>query len=268
MVADGGITVTGAQAHGKTTEGTPILTVHRYGKGSAIVLNVLARDYQIWRTAGTEMPFRQALGTLLTEAGVQPYPDVKCTVNIGEKNEHPIQVTEVHRYELDGARYVGLLRHHKLRPDDNIHMADLRLKPVMIGFDQPWHVYEMRSGLYRGYTDKVEDLIYPAQAELYALLPYEVRDLEAHAQWDAGAIILSAEIVPGQSQVQPVTHVFHVEVTDPTGRVRREYARNVMAPNGSCRERFFTGYDTQPEGWQVTVRDVASGMERTLSVNP
>lgn len=73
-------------------------------------------------------------------------------------------------------------------------MADLRLKPVRIHFDQPWRVYEMRRGFYRGHTDVVKDLIYPAQAELYALLPYEVRDLDIDAQWDSAAIMIARSL--------------------------------------------------------------------------
>jgi len=266
VVADAGITLAGAQAKGETDGGTPIFLVHQYGRGRAILLNVLARDYQIWRTAGTEMPFRQAVGQLLTDAGIEPYPEVKCVVGAGEPSAHPLQVTEVHRYELGGARYVGLLGHHKLRPDDVIYMADLRPKPVSITFDGPWHVYEMRSGMYRGHTDAIEDIIYPAQAELYALLPYEVRDLKVQAQWEPGAVILSAEIIPGESGTERVPHVFHVELTDPAGIQHSELARNIVAPSGRCHERFFLGYNTKPQGWRISVRDVASGMRRTVAL--
>ena len=261
LVADGGIQLSTATAHGTTASGTPILTFNRYGSGSAIMLNFLARDYQIWRTAGTELAFRKALNGLLAEADIESYPQVKCVMNFGDKESYPVRVTEVHRYELDGGRYVGLLRHHKLRPDDNVHMADLRLKPVLIHFDQPWHVYEMRSGLYRGHTDVVEDLIYPAQAELYALLPYEVRDFDIAVQYDSAAIMIRGNV----SVDKPVTHVFHFELSDPQGRVHGELSRNIVAPQGRFQERFFVGYNEHPQGWSITVRDVASGLERTTT---
>ena len=41
------------------------------------MLNFLARDYQIWRTAGTEMAFRKKLNGLLAEAGIESYPQVQ-----------------------------------------------------------------------------------------------------------------------------------------------------------------------------------------------
>ncbi|UCH36285.1 MAG: beta-galactosidase trimerization domain-containing protein, partial [Armatimonadota bacterium] len=266
VVADAGITLAGAEARGETESDTPIFLVHRYGKGTAIVLNVLARDYQIWRTAATEMPFRQAVGGLLADAGIEPYPEVKCVVGAGGSAEHPLQATEVHRYEIGGARYVGLLRHHKLRPDEVIYMADLRPKAVSVTFDRPWHIYEMRSGMYRGYTDAIEDMIYPAVAELYALLPYEVRDLEMQAEWESGAVVVSAEVIFGDAEVARVPHVFHIVLTDPEGRQRPELSRNIVAENGRCRERIFVGYNAIPEGWRITVRDAASGMRREASL--
>lgn len=264
VVADGGLTLAGAQASGKPENGTPIFTVHRYGQGSAIVLNVLARDYQIWRTAATEMPFRAAVGRLLADAGIELYPDVKLVVGTGGLFEHPIQVTEVHRYEPDGAKYVGLLRHHKLRPDDAIYMADLRPKPISIEFDHQAHVYDIRGAMYRGHTDTIEDMICPARAELYALLPYDVRDLQAQAQWDSGAINLSAQILPREPQTQPVTHIFHIDAIDPEGQVHPALCRNVLAPNGQCNERIFVGYSTKSGMWNITIRDVASGMTKEV----
>ncbi len=180
-------------------------------------------------------------------------------MNFGAKESYPVRVTEVHRYDLDGGRYVG----PKLRPDDNVHMADLRLKPVRIHFDQPWHVCEMRRGLYRGHTDVVEDLIYPAQAELYALLPYEVRDLDIDAQWDSTAIMVSGNI----SVDEPVTHVSHVELSDPQGRVRGELSRNIVAPQGRFQERFFVGYNEHPQGWSITIHDEASDLDRITTAN-
>ena len=268
VVVDGGMTLAGAQANGETEGGTPILIAHEYGQGHAILLNVLARDYQIWRTAGTEMPFREAVGQLLADAGIDPYPFIKCMVSTGAASQHPIQVTGVYRYELDGANYVGLLRDHKLRPDEPTYMADLRAKPVTIKFDHQAHVYDIRRAMYRGHTDAIDDMVYPARAELYALLPYEVRDMTVQTEWAEGAIMVNAQIVPGDATTPLVTHVLHLEVTDPKGRLRGELTRNLIAESGRCSERLFVGYNAELAGWRITVRDVASGMVRKVSARP
>jgi hypothetical protein len=55
-------------------------------------------------------------------------------------------------------------------------------------------------------------------------------------------------------------------LTDPQGLERSELARNIVAPSGRCHERFFLGYNAKPGGWRISVRDVASGMSRTVSL--
>ncbi len=265
-VVDAGVRLRGAEATAKDADGTPLLMVNRFGQGCAVLLNVLARDYQIRRTMATEMPFRDAVAGLLADRGVMK-PAIGCEVSAaGEDEPHRIQVTEFHRYQLDGADYVGVLRHPKLRADDAIYMADLRPKPAWITLHRKAHVYDVRRRMYRGMTDRLEDVIYPARAELFALLPYEVRGLELAARMEGPALTYSVEIVPGDADAKPVTHVFHVRVIDPSGRDRREYRRNVAAKSGSFQGRVFLGHNAEAGTWRVTVRDVASGMQRTSEV--
>ena len=269
LVVDGGIVLDGASQGGQTAAGVPILTVHPYGKGRAVLLNVLARDYQIWRTRGTEMPFRDAVAALLaTDAGLEPKTDCRIAAR-SEDGTHRIQVTERHRYQLGAATYVGLLRHARLRPDEEVEMADQRPKPGWIRFDRKAHVYDVRNRMYRGLTDQVEDVIYPARAELYALMPYEVRDLALRARQADNAILLDARIVPGDPAASATTHVLHVEIRDPNGRLRPELSRNLVVENGRLEaERFFIGYNAAPGTWAARVRDVATGMQRTASAPP
>ena len=265
LVVDTGVSLDGAAAHGRATDGAPVLLTHEYGKGRAITLNVMIRDYQVWRTLATEMPFRDAIaGLLATQADIRPV--IACDVSSRhDEKPHRIRVTDVYRYKLDGGEYVGLLRHVRLRPDEEVPMADLRPKPAWITFERKAHVYDVRRRMYRGFADKIEDVIYPGDAELYALLPYEVRDMSVTATWEGRAIHLTAQIVPGGADAEPITHVFHVEIVDPTGRRRPELARNIVARNGRMdREKFFVGYNAPKGEWRLKVRDVASGTERTI----
>ncbi len=264
VVTDRGIALAGAKALGKTSGNVPVFLLHQYGKGRAILLNVMARDYQIWRTLATELPFRKSLAKLLDESGIKPAIHTEVPYLRGKKT--PLQATEYYRYALDGASYVGLLRHGKFRADETVTMADQRPKPLWITFDRTAHVYDVRRGVYRGLTNKINDMVRPARAKLYALMPYEVRDLKLRAEQKPGAVILEGRIVPGEPNAAPITHVFHMEVTDPAGRMRRELSRNVVAKGGRLRERFFVGYNARPGPWEFRVRDVASGLGGSVSV--
>ena len=99
-------------------------------------------------------------------------------------------------------------------------------------------------------------VLLPSTVVVLRSLPY------VRCQWTAGAIVLSAGIIPGGSGIIPDTHVFRVEFTDPDNRVRPELAQNIVAPKGQFTKRFFMGYNTAPQGWRVKVRDVASGTVR------
>ena len=237
---------------GKTRSGVPIFLVHEFGRGQVILLNVMARDYQIWRARATELPFRKSVAKLLDEAGVRPA--VRTQVPYLRGKVAPLQATACYRYELDGALYIGLLRHGKLRPDETVYMADQRPKPLWITFDRTAHVYDVRRRTYRGFTDKINDMVYPARAKFFALLPYEVRDLKLHAEQVRGAVFLDGQIVPGDADAAPITHVFHIEVTGPDERIHRELGRNIVAKGGRFRERFFVGYNARPGLWEFSVR--------------
>ena len=158
------------------------------------------------------------------------------------------------------------LRHPKLRPDSAIYMSDLRPKPAWIDFGKTAHVYDVRRSMYRGKTSKVEDVVYPGRAELYALLPYEVRGLKTKAALAGHALTVEAEILPDDLEAALVPHVFHIEVFDPRGVIRPELSRNVVGEQGKCKERFFLGYNAPAGVWRVKVRDVATGTTKGTTI--
>lgn len=169
---------------------------------------------------------------------------------------------------MDGAaEYVGILRDFALRPDERIFLSDLRAHPTTIDFGREAHVYDVRKGVYRGYRRQIEEMIHPARAKLYALLPYEVRGLEGEAEYLPGVRRLNvrAKLVTGDGSV-PGRHVIRMEVTDPMGRARTEYAQNCLVVGGELDRSVYVGFDPPSGVWQVELRDVASGARAQLRV--
>jgi hypothetical protein len=252
------VTTAGAVALARTDRGTPLLMVHEWGRGKAVLLNVLARDYQVWRTLGREMPFRRTVAELLRWGGMSPR--VECSVHAGRHGKRPLQATERVRF-LDGeVEYVGILRDVALRPDERVLFSDTRAHPTTIDFGRLAHVYDVRAGRYRGHRRQIEDMVHPARARLYALLPYEVRRLEGDATClpDRGRLEVRAHLVTADGSV-PGRHVIRMEVTDPRGQRRREYAENCLVERGELTRSILLGYDASPGVWRVELRDVASG---------
>ena len=266
LAVDSSVELNGAQALGATAEGTPIILSNAYGEGRAVLFNVMIRDYQIWRTLSEETPWRDTIAALLADqAGLRPA--IGCEVAaLYEDRTHRVQATEFHRYRLGAGAYVAFLRHPKLRPDSAVYMSDLRPKPAWIDFGRPAHVYDVRRGMYRGRTGKVEDVVYPGRAELYALLPYEVRRVTVSATLSDHALTVEGRIAPGDPEATLAPHVFHVEVFDPRGRIRPELTRNVVGERGGFEERFFLGCNAPAGAWRVAVRDVATGTRQAAMV--
>lgn len=259
------VTPEGATAFARNARDAPVLMIHEYGQGKAVLLNALARDYQIWRTLGTEMPFRRSVAGALRWAGLAPR--VECSVHAGRHGKRPLQATERVRFVDGEAEYVGILREFALRPDERIVLSDLRPHPTTIDFGREAHVYDVRKGVYRGYRWQIEEMIHPARARLYALLPYEVRALDGEAEYtpDARGMNVRARLVTADGSV-PGRHVIRMEVTDPQGLERREYAENCLVERGELTRSILLGYDPSPGVWRVDLRDVASGARAQLRV--
>ena len=255
------LTLNGAVPHALADDGTPLLLVNQFGKGHAVLLNVLSRDYQIWRTLGTETAFREAVADLLEEV-TAPKATVRCEVKVrGDDTLHRLAGCETHRYRLGDATYVGLVRTAKMRPDDMLYLADNRPKPVWIQFSEPAHVYDVRRGVYRGFVERFDDVMYPGRTEFFALLPYEVRGVDVECSPIPGGTRVKAKVCIDADR-KLTTHVFRVEVFNPKGNERRELARNVLAERGKIEQDLFVGYGASPGQWRVRVKDVATGTVR------
>ena len=192
-------------------------------------------------------------------------PQVEGWIHDARAGRRPLPATEKVRF-LDGeTEYVGILRDAMLRYDDIIHMSDLRPHPAAIDLGRKAHVYDVRRGLYRGYRREIEETVYPARAELYALLPYEVLGLETEMAYRPGEsrLDLRARLTTVSGE-RPGRHVFRLEVTGPDGRPRRAHDENCLAERGELQRSVFLGHNASPGMWQVKVKDVASGTSRIM----
>ena len=117
--------------------------------------------------------------------------------------------------------------------------------------------------MYRGYTDVIEDVIYPAKAELYALMPYEIRGVKLSGSRVNNVLHLKGSVVTDVDS-ELSTHVFHLEVIDPSGKVRTEYTANILAKAGQFETKIFIGHNANTNPWQVKAREIVSGLERSI----
>ncbi|MCF7854030.1 MAG: beta-galactosidase [Candidatus Pacebacteria bacterium] len=260
------IDIKGATALARTGTQTPLMMIHEYGRGKAILLNTMARDYQLWRTLGREMPFRQAVAATLKWAGMTPR--VECRVHAFRAGQRPLQATEKVRFVHGDLEYVGILRDFSLRPDERIILSDMRAHPTRIDFGRRAHVYNVREGIYRGYRQEVDEMIHPAQARLYALLPYEAKWLEGNIKYVPENHLVEMNVaVTTVGEGAAGRHVIRLEVTDAQGRERREYAANLIAEGGRLNHSLYLGLEPELGQWCMSLKDVATGLSLTRNVN-
>jgi hypothetical protein len=62
------------------------------------------------------------------------------------------------------------------------------------------------------------------------------------------------------------THVFHVDVVDPAGKIAPAYSGNVLAPNGRMDRILPFALNDSAGSWTIRARDMLTGQTQSKSV--
>lgn len=228
--------------------GGPLAYLRKVGKGAALYLDFTS-DYlqNVAQSETTATMYRDML-THVGFAGPQ--------VTVSDANKQPV-LCQVLRHQRSGEQTLlfGLLRREKL-PET---------APVTVTLPEPRHIYDLLTGKYLGHAASFTTPLTPGYGQLYAALPYRVTGvrLSAPATITAGqAPALRCEVLADHGT--PEFHVLRLTVTAPDGSVAGYYTKNLDAPHGKCTVTLPIALNAPKGKWQVTVRDVASGMTKTL----
>jgi hypothetical protein len=253
MPVDHQVKVTSASALVRAGS-APAFVSHKFDGGRAILLNFYPGRYIALRVKGVEKPMLQSIKDLLASAGVQPR--VRATTG-----EAAVPATEIVRFTHGANEYVGILREHVLRWAWPIPITNGEPCLATVDFGRKAHVYDVRAGRYLGDRQQVETTIVPAQAKLYALLPYQVKAVQA-TEVPSGTgpeKHFSLKVVTTNNATSG-THVLHVEVEDSKGRNRPEYAQNLKVEQGAGTFRLPLALSDPGGNWKLSVRDSATGV--------
>jgi hypothetical protein len=175
--------------------------------------------------------------------------------------ESAVPTTEIVRFTHDANEYVGMLRDHRMFYSEPVPILNQSPCQATVDFGRQAHVYDVRAGRYLGRRQQVRATLAPAQAHLYALLPYRVKAIrvaEVPSGHDLGKNF-ALRVVPAERHTSGA-HVLHVEVTDANGRSRPEYSQNLKAPRGFTRFRLPLALSDPSGEWRLRVRDTATGV--------
>jgi hypothetical protein len=173
-----------------------------------------------------------------------------------------------YRFRNNSHIYLGLLQ-ELLEANIKYITGEARpllAKPVTVTLPKKYHIYDIRKAEYLGYSDAIHAEIEPARAELYGLLPYRVKGLAVAATesvMPGGELQYTANIEPATGNAE--THVFHIDLISPDGRVMKYYSENLQAVGGKTSGKITLALNETPGKWQVKIRDVVSGISNISS---
>ena len=226
----------------------PGVRTHAHGKGTAVYLGDLLKDYISLREAGKEAEKRAKLTELLKAGGVTP----RLRITTADGKDLP--ATETVLFRNGQAEYVCLLKDYTVQ--------DQSKRKVTVTFPRKAHVYDVRARHYCGHVEQVETEIAPARAKVFALLPYEVKRiaLRLDKKTYRRAEAVSYQIAINASSQALSTHGLRLELVGPDGRVAEHYGQNILAASGRHSGTRRLSLNERTGQWLLRVRDIASGV--------
>ena len=233
-----------------------------YGKGKAVLLNLLVGQYHFITLGGTggeisksvsgDAKFQNTLRTLvdryLSEAKVHRPVRVLDSRN----NEFPCM--GVMRYD-GGNRILAL--HQTGGEGERFDFK--KALPVTVKLAEKGHVYDVREGKYLGFTDTFKSAVLPAWSRIYSIQQEKVTALKVKLPREvkAGEGIEVAFTAAGAKGSQ----VFHVEIFDPSGREETLYTRNYHTSLGGGHCIYQIPFNGAKGVWRAEVTHVNTGLK-------
>ena len=158
----------------------------------------------------------------------------------------------------DGTNAVFIVMRQPLRSNDS--------ETQTFAFPAKGHVYDVRTGRYLGFTDRVTAAVPHAEACVWAVLPRKVGGLRISAplRVPAGSDLVADLALDGATG----KGVFHVEVVSPNGECRFHMKRNLDSVGGKARLVFRMARNDVPGKWTLRATDATTRVsaERTFEV--
>jgi hypothetical protein len=233
-----------------------------YGRGKFAAIAADTLNYHQNRLVGKEGPTRDMVGGLFSASGVKP--EFGVTDNSGR---HPVGI-ETHLFSNGGVTIIGLLTNPQLRVDElgppEFKSNDRFAKActVKLLLPQEMYVYDVRGAKALGRRKEVSITLDPYEPAIFAASPAAFGDLELNMpmRLRRGE---TAEIGFHLERRSPAaTHVFHVDVIDPTGKTLDYYSGNILAVHGHTAKLVPFAFNDAQGKWTVRAKDLLSGQVR------
>ena len=135
-------------------------------------------------------------------------------------------------------------------------------KDCVLNIKENRHIYDVRKGIYKGFSTQVKFKIKPGRPELFAFLPYEITNLNIilPSEINQGEILNIEIELKGKNDSEPGDHVVHIELTYPNGRQHLNFNYNVHTKKGNGSISIFIPFNVTPGKWFLIAKDSITGI--------
>ena len=139
-------------------------------------------------------------------------------------------------------------------------------RTVVLTLPDEFFVYDVRATKARGKMRKISVNLNPYEPSVFAISPEAIPRLRLLAPDRIGRGE-TGQIGVSFSGISPAaTHVFHLDVVDPSGKIVPQYSGNILAPNGHSAKLLPLAVNDPPGKWEVRVKDLMSGQTRVSTL--
>jgi hypothetical protein len=251
------VEIAGARPLG-TAGNVPLVMLHEYGDGTAILLN-----FSLPALGDSRESVAELFDRLLTHCGIaKPLADVVLGEAVGRDGQ-PIWEVGL----ADNVRYVS-------GDIDILGMwfasrRGLGRQQLAIVPPRPGHVYDLRTNRHLGRHDRFDVEIPLEGLAVYAIVPYHIAppQLDVHADRTGNGnprLRAVARILPQQAAAQ--RHVCRLRLYAPDGAEWPDFAVNVLTAAGEARHEIVLPVNAPTGIWQVAAREAISGLETSRDI--
>ncbi len=256
--------------HSRKLERSPLADmftapVNAVGRGKTYLVTADILNYHQNRLVSKEEAIMKAIAAMIP---------LRPDIQVASADDLPVVGIETHTFQNGGVRLVGLhsnpqLRVNELGPPEfksNERFAVKRKLHVQLPGEM--EVYNLRSGRHLGRVTHLNISLDPYEPNIYALSASELPTFHLQVpvrlrRGETGQIGFRLA-----SWSPAATHVLHLRVLDPGGKLVSQYSGNVLVRDGAADKVLPIARNDAPGSWRVQVRDLLTGRykEETIVV--
>ena len=230
---------------------TPEMFHHKYGQGSAYLLNYFMDGYPEEKRSRRNEASLQKIRKLFENENLE------SSILLTTSTREPASGIEKYSFSDHGssARLLGLLPGKEGKSEE-----------ISLHFDETVHLYDIRNKKYLGEEKDFRIQMKTSVPELFGIVLGTIENIEV----DAPSTLIRGKAaqlnftVTGEGSAR-LKSVVRVDVFDPEGSNVRHYSDNCEVSNGTGTHRFNTALNDLAGDWNIRLTEVISGVEKELT---